>query len=76
MTGSVSADSSFSILVEKPMARTKFQSFRAVLLTGFIKELRRLAQCSGSETLKGFFFLVHFSFDLSKEKRTIIDNYL
>jgi len=42
--------------------------FRATVLSVFREELRRLAQCSGSETLKGFFFLVRFSFDLSKEK--------
>ena len=68
MTCSVSADNSILILAEKPKARTKFPTFQAVLPTEFIEKLRRLAQCSDSETLKGFFFLVRFSFDLSKEK--------
>ena len=42
--------------------------FEPVYHLFFLEELRRLAQCSGSETLRGFFFLVRFSFDLSKEK--------
>ena len=38
-------------------ARAKFQVFRAILPTGFIEKLRRFAQCSDSETLKGFFMI-------------------
>ena len=47
---------------------SRILTFRAVVLTIFLEGLRRLAQCSVSETLKGFFFLVRFSFDFSKEK--------
>ncbi|HIX83694.1 MAG TPA: hypothetical protein H9979_03975 [Candidatus Megamonas gallistercoris] len=68
MISSISADSSVLFLAKKSKARAKFQVFRAVLPTGFIEKLRRFAQCSDSETLKGFFFLVRFSFDFSKEK--------
>ena len=52
----------------KQKARAEFQTFEPVYHLFFLEELRRLAQCSGSETLRGFFFLVRFSFDLSKEK--------
>ena len=48
--------------------------FRAVVPAVCVERLRRLAQCSVSEMLKGFFFLVRFSFELSKEKRTINRN--
>ena len=48
-------------------ARAKFQAFRAAVPPVFIEKPQRLAQCSVSETLKGFFFLVRFSFDLKRK---------
>ena len=45
--------------------------FQAIVPTVFIKRLRRLAQCSGSETLKCF-FLVRFSL----RQRKMNNNYI
>ncbi len=45
--------------------------FRATVPTIFIERLRRLAQCSDSETLKDF-FLVRFS--LASKKNELIHN--
>ena len=66
MISSVSADSSVLFLAKKSKARAKSQMFRAFLPTGFIKELRRLAQCSVSETLRGFLF-GSFFFELQRK---------
>ena len=40
----------------KQKARAKFQMFRASCIVCNLRKLRRLAQCSGSETLKMFLF--------------------